>query len=235
MSLGYFSDEVVEWLYENYSELAGSILYEFTTCQRPNGTVYGTAGTCRKGTEIEQRRQESINHLNTTLASLRNKRDKSPEESRSRINRLITKLETDLKAIQGVKEAEKKSTGAGSRATSQDLTRNPVDHSATMPEKTRNETSGFYGATRARVKDPERVEKRWRLASRAIQSQGVLPLHARRLLDSEWGRQLAKEAEGLLTQSLWQRLQGKLEKPDSALRRDFEKMLRIVTREDYED
>jgi len=45
MSLGYFSDEVVEWLYENYSELAGSILYEFTTCQRPNGTVYGTAGT----------------------------------------------------------------------------------------------------------------------------------------------------------------------------------------------
>jgi hypothetical protein len=88
MSLGYFSDEVVEWLYENYSELAGSILYEFTTCQRPNGTVYGTAGTCRKGTEIEQRRQESITHLNTTLASLRDKRDKSPEESRSRINRL---------------------------------------------------------------------------------------------------------------------------------------------------
>jgi hypothetical protein len=233
MLLGYFSDEVVEWLYENYSELAGSILYEFTTCQRPNGTVYGTAGTCRKGTEIEQRRQESITHLNTTLASLRDKRDKSPEESRSRINRLIAKLETDLKAIQGVKGAEKKSTGVGSRATGQDPVRNPVDHSAMTPEKTRNETSGFYGATR--VKNPKKVENRWRLASRAIQSQGVLPLHARRLLDSEWGRQLAKEAEGLLTQSLWQWLQGKLEKPDSALRRDFEKMLRIVTREDYED
>jgi hypothetical protein len=233
MSLGYFSDEVVEWLYENYSELAGSILYEFTTCQRPNGTVYGTAGTCRKGSEIEQRRQESITHLNTTLASLRNKRDNSPEESRSRVNRLITKLETDLKAIQGVKGAEKKSTGVGSRATGQDPIRNPVDHSAMTPEKTQNETYGFYGTTRDAK--PKEVEKRWRHASRAIQSQGVLPIYARRLLDASWGRHLANELGKTPTDKVWKTVQEMLEKRDSPERRDFLKILRMVTREDYED
>lgn len=226
MSLGYFSDEVVEWLYENYSELAGSILYEFTTCQRPNGTVYGTAGTCRKGTEIEQRRQESITHLNTTLASLRDKRDKSPEESRGRINRLITKLETDLSSIQGVKGAEKKSTGAGSRTTSQDPIRNPVDHSAMAPEKTQNETYGFYGTTRDAK--PKEVEKRWRHASRGIQSQGVLPIYARRLLDSTWGRHLANELERTPTDRVWNTVQEMLEKPNTAQRRDFENMWKRV-------
>ncbi len=226
MSLGYFSDEVVEWLYENYSELAGSILYEFTTCQRPNGTVYGTAGTCRKGTEIEQRRQESITHLNTTLASLRDKRDKSPEESRSRINRLITKLETDLKAIQGVKGAEKKSTGVGSRATGQDPIRNPVDHSSMTPEKTQNETYGFYGTTRDAK--PKEVEKRWRHASRAIQSQGVTPKYARRLLDASWGRHLANELEKTPTDKVWKTVQEMLEKPGTAQRRDFEEMWKRV-------
>lgn len=228
MSLGYFSDEVVEWLYENYSELAGSILYEFTTCQRPNGTIYGTSGTCRKGSEIEQRRQESITHLNTTLASLRDKRDKSPEESRSRINRLITKLETDLKAIQGVKGAEKKSTEVGSKATSQEPFRNPVDHSAMTPEKTQNEMFGFYGTTR--IKNPKKVEKRWRMASRAIQSQGVLPVYAQRLLDSKWGRHLAEELEKTPTDIVWKKVQEMLEKPDSPERRDFLKMLKTVTR-----
>lgn len=233
MTLGYFSDKVVEWLYENYSELAGSILYEFTTCQRPNGTVYGTAGTCRKGTEIEQRRQESITHLNTTLASLRDKRDKSPEEGRDRINRLITKLETDLKAIQGVKGAEKKSTGVGSRATSQDLTRNPRDTSSMTPERSQNKEYGFYGTTQ--YANPKEVEERWRNASRGIQSQGVLPIHARRLLDASWGRHLANELGKTPTDKVLNTVQRKLEKRGSPERKHFLKMLRIVTQEDYED
>jgi hypothetical protein len=233
MSLGYFSNDTVEWLYENYSELAGSILYEFTTCQRPNGTVYGTAGTCRKGTEIEQRRQESITHLNTTLASLRDKRDKSPEESRSRINRLIAKLETDLKAIQGVKGAEKKSTGVGSRATGQDPIRNPGDASSMTPERSQNKEYGFYGTTQ--YANPKEVEERWRHASRGIQSQGVPPIYARRLLDASWGRHLANELGKTPTDKVWKTVQEKLEKRGSPERKHFLKMLRMVTQEDYED
>jgi len=29
-------------------------IYDFVTCQRPDGSTYGTAGTCRKGVQIER-------------------------------------------------------------------------------------------------------------------------------------------------------------------------------------
>jgi hypothetical protein len=36
----------------NFSENAIEQVLDFTTCQRPDGSTYGTSGTCRKGVEI---------------------------------------------------------------------------------------------------------------------------------------------------------------------------------------
>ena len=32
--------------------------YQFTACQRPNGTVYGTGGKCRKGVEVDSKEEK---------------------------------------------------------------------------------------------------------------------------------------------------------------------------------
>ncbi len=48
-----------EWapgVYENFMET-----YDYTTCQRPDGSYYGTAGTCRKGTETTLPKKEKGN------------------------------------------------------------------------------------------------------------------------------------------------------------------------------
>jgi hypothetical protein len=62
---GHFSDKALA----NYNQLVGELqgadfaegeTYDFTRCVRPNGTVYGTKGTCRKGTEVgEKEKAES--------------------------------------------------------------------------------------------------------------------------------------------------------------------------------
>ena len=38
------------------SSILGSF-YDFTACQRPNGTVYGTGGKCRKGVEVNPKQE----------------------------------------------------------------------------------------------------------------------------------------------------------------------------------
>ena len=47
--LGYFTDNSVERVRELLTEV-----HDFTRCERPNGTHYGTAGRCRKGVEVGQ-------------------------------------------------------------------------------------------------------------------------------------------------------------------------------------
>jgi hypothetical protein len=56
MNLGHFSEESVDKVSNiasnvlNFSE--GTKTFDFTRCQRPNGTFYGTKGKCKKGTEV---------------------------------------------------------------------------------------------------------------------------------------------------------------------------------------
>jgi hypothetical protein len=52
-SLQQYSNLVKEKVELNYSEEAGS--YDFTLCVRPDGSLYGTGGQCRKGTETSSR------------------------------------------------------------------------------------------------------------------------------------------------------------------------------------
>ena len=54
--LGSFSKKALDLFQEAQSEsmfleFSEGSIYDFTTCIRPNGTAYGTAGKCRKGTE----------------------------------------------------------------------------------------------------------------------------------------------------------------------------------------
>jgi hypothetical protein len=53
---GYFSEEALLRFAElvaqtEASDFSEGEVYDFTRCVRPNGTAYGTAGECRKGTE----------------------------------------------------------------------------------------------------------------------------------------------------------------------------------------
>lgn len=61
---GTFKPEAIEQLYSAYAEKHGSELcydinaqsfseaYDYMTCERPDGSKYGTSGQCRKGTEV---------------------------------------------------------------------------------------------------------------------------------------------------------------------------------------
>jgi hypothetical protein len=57
ISMGYAEDvaqEVSQMLQGNY---------DFTTCERPNGSRYGTGGKCRKGTEVSADEKSAIDQL----------------------------------------------------------------------------------------------------------------------------------------------------------------------------
>jgi len=57
MSMGYSEDVALEVS----SMLDGT--YDFTTCERPNGSRYGTGGKCRKGTEVSADEMSAIDQL----------------------------------------------------------------------------------------------------------------------------------------------------------------------------
>jgi hypothetical protein len=61
--LGSFNEEALEKYAEKAAEKAGvsfseGDLYDFTRCVRPDGSAYGTGGSCRKGTEGEKEQKE---------------------------------------------------------------------------------------------------------------------------------------------------------------------------------
>jgi len=45
-------------------------LYDFTRCERPNGSTYGTGGRCRKGVEIEDAEETLSSHRSSSPAGL---------------------------------------------------------------------------------------------------------------------------------------------------------------------
>lgn len=57
MSMGYAEDVVGEVA----AMLNGT--YDFTTCERPNGSRYGTGGKCRKGTEVSDDEKDVMEQL----------------------------------------------------------------------------------------------------------------------------------------------------------------------------
>ena len=57
MSMGYAEDVAGEVA----AMLNGS--YDFTTCERPNGSRYGTGGKCRKGTEVSDDEKDVMDQL----------------------------------------------------------------------------------------------------------------------------------------------------------------------------
>ena len=57
VSMGY-SEDVAQ---EVSAMLDGT--YDFTTCERPNGSRYGTGGKCRKGTEVSAEEKSAIDQL----------------------------------------------------------------------------------------------------------------------------------------------------------------------------
>lgn len=46
-SLGHITPEALELFYSAYAEK-----YDYATCERPDGSKYGTSGQCRKGKEV---------------------------------------------------------------------------------------------------------------------------------------------------------------------------------------
>lgn len=49
----------------SFSEVAE--IFEFTTCERPNGSRYGTSGKCRKGSEVSSDEMEAIDQLSKLI------------------------------------------------------------------------------------------------------------------------------------------------------------------------
>lgn len=225
--LGSYSQESLKWLQENYGEFLNSRLYDFVSCQRPDGSVYGTAGTCRKGSEIERRREESIKHLNNSLALLKEKRDNAPPEHKPRITRLIDKLEADLKAIQGESKLKNTPTQSGTKNVAK------KDLSHLKPEKSRNDSYGFMGSSREYHSSG--LQERWKEASKGLQTQGIHPTHARRILDSPWGRHLADELGSAPNSEVKSRVENMLKNQSSFGRREFNKLIKKVMAEGYDD
>ena len=61
-NLGHFDDKAVELFKANFSESTEfsekDEAYDFTRCVRKNGTIYGTAGQCRKGSPTSDKAPE---------------------------------------------------------------------------------------------------------------------------------------------------------------------------------
>lgn len=69
--LGSFNEEALEKYAEKAAEKAvfsfsEGDLYDFTRCVRPDGSAYGTGGSCRKGTEGEKEIKEKAAKKETT-------------------------------------------------------------------------------------------------------------------------------------------------------------------------
>ena len=103
-SQGTFTSESIEQLYSSYAEKHGASdsydenaqnfaeAYDFTTCERPDGSKYGTSGQCRKGKESspgsEDRpkkpaTQKQIASAEAKLAKLEEKSKAADFEARS--------------------------------------------------------------------------------------------------------------------------------------------------------
>jgi hypothetical protein len=226
---GSFSEEAVSWLYANYPEVLDSTLFNFVACQRPNGTVYGTSGTCRKGTEVELRRAESVEYLNNSITLLKQKRDKAPPEGKERITRLIDKLEADLEKIKGrLKDSNTINTG-GYKASP----KSTPDFSNLKPEKSRNESYGFMGSSKNYYTSG--LDKRWEETSKALQSLGIKPIYARRLLDSSWGRHLSDELSETPSSQVREKVHKLLKKQSAFGKKQFNRLLKEVMVDDYDD
>ncbi len=53
----------------DFGEVRGEYIenYDYTRCVRPNGTAYGTGGTCRKGTPAEKEEHDALSQLQSML------------------------------------------------------------------------------------------------------------------------------------------------------------------------
>ena len=56
---GNFSEETLELLVEISEDFSETHVMDFTRCQRPDGSFYGTSGTCRKGSQTGAREKEA--------------------------------------------------------------------------------------------------------------------------------------------------------------------------------
>jgi hypothetical protein len=60
--MGKYTKEELMHLFEYSARALGALeedIYEFTRCRRPNGSVYGTKGKCRKGSETMKKATET--------------------------------------------------------------------------------------------------------------------------------------------------------------------------------
>lgn len=78
--------------------------YDFARCQRPDGTFYGTSGTCRKGTPVGPREKKALK----AAAKKGNKRAKAAldvVEGRTTIKSMSPELKKELVALAPTKSA----------------------------------------------------------------------------------------------------------------------------------
>ena len=70
-------------MYGSFSETALKDFYDFTRCVRPNGTVYGTRGKCRKGVEQKADNKDSRKERrDKILAQIEHHKDSPPNTLR---------------------------------------------------------------------------------------------------------------------------------------------------------
>jgi len=131
VSMGY-SEDVAQ---EVSAMLDGT--YDFTTCERPNGSRYGTGGKCRKGTEVSAEEKSAINQLadllpegekildssgkshtagatprDNKIESLRNKIKEAQAAGESRRG-ILSRLRHDLQGEERMRKIEEKAKESG--------------------------------------------------------------------------------------------------------------------------
>jgi hypothetical protein len=76
-------------MYGSFSEAALKDFYDFTRCVRPNGTVYGTGGKCRKGVEQKADNKDSRKERrDKILAQIGHHKDSPPNTLRENLETL---------------------------------------------------------------------------------------------------------------------------------------------------
>lgn len=142
-SMGY-SEEVAQ-------EVASMLdnAYEFATCERPNGSRYGTAGKCRKGSEVSTEQSTAKKSSQATLDNLlkqeREARDKGDTETARKLMRkhmnLVKELEGPVAPVSLKSKGSPKSERLSVQQIQLERLQDRLDDAVTIKEQQRISTA----------------------------------------------------------------------------------------------
>lgn len=156
-----FTDEALRNAYAlaelKYSEneedqVAFEEAYNFTTCERPDGSRYGTSGQCRKGTETS-----AAAKANRTASQL------APKEQAARAER--------QKAGEANRQAQAGAAAAAKAATKTAARRGESPEMKAKDNELRTQIKDKMGQQKERKAELDRIERAFKMQEKAVKAE----------------------------------------------------------------